>query len=112
MKILTPDELSIIPLPCSQDETSRCEIVQNGQRTGRVVEGAVLEAAVEWRGHTVVMLTEGVPYEDALRVCLFSPEMNLLDRGFLGGIYSTGRLSKLRLAEPNKIHFCFIGGVE
>ena len=88
------------------------EILLNGAATGKTLSGAVLEAALEWQGRYLVFTTDDIPQEEMLGIHYLDEHLGTVDECTLGGIYSTGTFSALRLIEPNRVAFRFIGGVE
>ncbi|MYN17030.1 hypothetical protein GTP81_09720 [Rugamonas sp. FT107W] len=86
------------------------ELLLDANPTGLIVTGAVLEAAVEWRGYRIVFLTDDIPFEDMLRIYMFDANMALVDSAVLGAMYSTGTFSELSLQPPNALTFRFFGG--
>ena len=86
------------------------EIVLNGTPTGRRIEGATLEAAVEWNSSYLLFVTDDVPHEEMLRIVLLDRELDVLDTALIGGPYSTGSFSALELHAPDTVKFRFIGG--
>ena len=86
------------------------EIVLNGVPTGRHLEGATLEAAVEWNSSYLLFITDDVPNEEMLRIVLLDRELRVLDTAMIGSPYSTGSFSALELRKPNMVMFRFIGG--
>lgn len=86
------------------------EIALNGVPTGRRIEGATLEAAVEWSSAYLLFITDDVPYEEMLRIVLLDRNLDVLDSALIGGPYSTGSFSSLELRAPDTVRFRFIGG--
>ncbi|MBB3224149.1 hypothetical protein [Pseudoduganella umbonata] len=82
----------------------------DGKPTGLIVTGAVLEAAVEWKGCRIAFFTDDIRFEDMLRIYMFSADMILADAAVLGAMYSTGSFSDLSLQPPNALTFRFFGG--
>ncbi|MBP1205317.1 hypothetical protein JOD97_003359 [Duganella sp. 1411] len=109
MKLFSIDDLSIRPQPQPVDQLPRSELILYGETTGKIVEGAVLEAAICWRGHFLIFLTDDIINEDTLRIYLLDPKLDMVDAARLGGMYSTGAFSALQLVEPNLIRFEFFG---
>jgi hypothetical protein len=109
MKLFSIDDLSIRPQPQPADQLPRSELILYGETTGKIVEGAVLEAAICWRGHFLIFLTDDIINEDTLRIYLLDPKLDMVDAARLGGMYSTGAFSALQLVEPNLIRFEFFG---
>ncbi|USX25321.1 hypothetical protein NHH73_22355 [Oxalobacteraceae bacterium OTU3CINTB1] len=108
MKLFSTDDLSIRPRQTA-DDLPRCELILYGETTGKIVEGAVLEAAVCWKGHFLIFLTDDIIHEDTLRIYLLDPQLDIVDAARLGAMYSTGAFTALELVEPNIIHFDFFG---
>lgn len=109
MKLFSINDLSIRPQQQTADELPRSELILYGETTGKIVEGAVLEAAICWRGHFLVFLTDDIINEDTLRIYLLDPKLDIVDAARLGAMYSTGAFSALQLVEPNIIRFEFFG---
>ncbi|KQV85920.1 hypothetical protein ASD15_30335 [Massilia sp. Root351] len=87
------------------------ELLLDGKPAGLIVDGAVLEAAVEWRGCRIAFFTDDIPFEDMLRIYMFDADMTLVDAAVLGGMYATGTFAELNLQPPNTLTFRFIGGI-
>lgn len=112
MNLLPPPQFDIqLTTPLADDGMPRSEILLSGAPTGKVVKGAVLEAAIRWSDLVLAFLTDDIPQEDTLRIYLFDSSLNLIDSATLGAMYSTGAFSRLELVRPDTVHFCFIGGV-
>ena len=109
MKLFSINDLSIRPQQQTADELPRSELILYGETTGKIVEGAVLEAAICWRGHFLIFLTDDIINEDTLRIYLLDPKLDIVDAARLGAMYSTGAFSALQLVEPNIIRFEFFG---
>lgn len=109
MKLFPIDDLSIRPQPQPVDELPRSELILYGETTGKIIEGAVLEAAICWRGHFLIFLTDDIINEDTLRIYLLDPKLDMVDAARLGAMYSTGAFSSLQLVEPNILRFEFFG---
>lgn len=43
------------------------EIIIDGKPTGKIVGGAVLEAALEWNEFVLLLFTDDIPHEETLR---------------------------------------------
>lgn len=112
MKLLTPSELSLrLTSSWSEHSLPRSEIVAGGRPTGQVVTGEVLEASVQWKDCWVLFVTDGIPFEDSLRIYLFDAGWHSVDSASLGGMYTTGAFSGPELLPPNAMRFRFIGGI-
>lgn len=111
MRIIHHLSMARLPGHAKNDEP-RSALLLNGQPTGRVLPGAVLEAAVEWQGQYLLFITDDVPYEEALRIVLIDAELNVVDSAELGGAYTTGSFSDLSLIPPDTVRFRFIGATD
>lgn len=110
LRQLGRDALSVRRLNPTSDSTPPIsEIVLHGTPTGRRVSGAVLEAAVAADKNYAVFMTDDTPFEDVLTIEYLDENLDLIDRLRLGWIYSTGAFSDLKLQEPNRICFEFMG---
>ena len=92
-------------------ELASSELLLAGSPTGLTVTGEVLEAAVVWQGYHIAFFTDGIPFEDMLRIYMFDANMTLIDAAVLGAMYSTGAFTDLRLQPPNALTFRFFGGI-
>ena len=112
MKLLTPSEVSLrLKSSWSENALPCSEIVAGGERTGQAITGEVLEASVQWKDCCLLFVTDGIPFEDSLRIYLFDAHWKLLDSAQLGAMYATGAFSDLALAPPNDVRFRFMGGI-
>jgi hypothetical protein len=93
----------------SGDESPQSEIWRDGQPMHQQVPGAILEACVQWHDKTLLLVTDDVPYEEALRIILLDKDMKMLDVAELGAPYSTGAFKDLMLLPPDALSFRFIG---
>jgi hypothetical protein len=110
LRQLSRDDLNVRWLNPNSDSASPIsEIVLSGTPTGRTVSGAVLEAAVAADQNYVVFMTDDTPFEDVLTIEYLNENLDLIDRLRIGWIYSTGTFSDLRLQEPNRLCFGFMG---
>jgi hypothetical protein len=58
------------PSLCTDTELACSELLQAGKRTGIVVTGAVLEAAVEWKNYRIVFVTDDIPFFPIQAECI------------------------------------------
>ena len=113
MQLLAASHVGIRRIdPPADNAAPSCEITVNGQPAGRLVPGAVLEAAAQWQSFTLLFNTDDTPFEELLHIHLLDAQLNLLDSATIGGIYSTGSFSLLESAEPDTLRFRFIGGTD
>lgn len=107
------DEISLRRLPQQrEDQEPEAEILLSGRATGTTLNGAVLEAAVQWQGYYLLFITDDVPYEEALRIVLLDADLQPLDAALIGGMYTTGHFSGMCLRPPDEIGFRFIGDTD
>lgn len=107
---ITP-HLSLARLPPQTDgQAPRSGLLADGQPTGVILDGATLEAAVQWHDQHLLFITDDVPYEEALRIVLIDADLQTVDAAELGAAYSTGSFTELALLPPDTVSFRFIGG--
>jgi len=109
MTLIRDATLSLLPLAPNAQGIVRSEILLDGQSTGKLIEGAYLEAAFRWNGRLLLLATDNIPNEETLRIYLLDGELNMLDWARLGAMYSTGHLSALEAVQPDILRFRFIG---
>lgn len=85
------------------------EIFVDGEPTGKLIDGAILEATVGWGEYYLAFVTDDIPQEDTLRIYLFDSHLKLIDSATLGAMYSTGSFGHLELLSPNMLSFTFFG---
>lgn len=108
MRIAT--ELTTKPIDgMPEDQVPSSAVLLNGESSGKLVSGAVLEAAVRWEDFYLLFMTDDVPFEEVLSIQLLDSQLNRLDSASIGGLYSSGSFSSLELVEPNTVRFRFIG---
>lgn len=113
MQIVSPADLSVARIHSpGEDAPPQCEILRNGQATGCLVPGAVLEMAAQWQAFYLLFTTDDTPFEELLQIHLLDADLRLLDSATLGGIYATGSFSPLESAEPDTFRFRFIGDTD
>jgi hypothetical protein len=95
-----------------EDEIPVSQILRNGVPTGKRISGAALEAAVRWKSHYLLFMTDDVPFEEMLGIHLLDANLNSLDSALIGGPYSSGSFSSLKLSEPDTVCFHFIGDTD
>jgi hypothetical protein len=109
MTLIRNATLSLRPLAPTAQGIVRSEILLDGQSTGKLIEGAYLEAAFRWNGRLLLLASDDIPNEETLRIYLLDGELNVLDWARLGAMYSTGHLSALEAVQPDVLRFRFIG---
>jgi len=112
MKILGFANISLrLTTPCTETALAQSEILFNGENTGKVITGEVLEAAVEWQNHRILFVTDNIPFEDSLRIYLLDAQWQIVDSAVLRAMYATGAFSGPELRPPHILRFGFIGGI-
>jgi hypothetical protein len=112
MKLVrAPEYLLRSVTPPTSVSVPTSEIMIAGEPTGKIVEGAVLEAALKWREYLLLFLTDNIPFEDALSIYLLDANLNIVDSARMYHMYSTGTLSDLDLSLDDTVRFGFFGGI-
>ncbi|GJI98809.1 hypothetical protein RugamoR57_55270 [Duganella caerulea] len=112
MRLLSTSEFATrLATPYTDAALASSELLLDGEPSGLIVTGAVLEAAVEWQGCRIAFLTDDIPFEDMLRIYMFDANMTLMDAAVFGAMYSTGMFAELSLQPPNTLTFRFFGGI-
>lgn len=112
MRLLPATEFSArLASPYSDSALASSEVLLGGERTGVIVTGAVLEAALEWRDRRIAFFTDDIPFEDTLRIYMFDASMLVIDKASLGMMYSTGTFADLAVHQPDTLTFRFFGGI-
>jgi hypothetical protein len=104
--------VTLRPLPAAEDAGPMAELNVQGRPVPQPLAGAVLEAAFEWDGRTLLFLTDDVPHEDALQVHLLDERLQLLDSATLSSMYSTGSFALIGTEPPRSVRFRFFGGTD
>jgi hypothetical protein len=97
--------------PLTSDMAPTSEIIAGGVPTGKVVDGAIFEAALRWNEYVLLFLTDDVPFEDGLNIYLLDANLDIVDSAHMFFIYSTGIFSDLDLTQSDTVRFCFFGGI-
>ena len=108
------DEVSALLRVQGDDATSpRSELAIAGRPTGTIVTGEVFEAAValdpDRGGGYLAFLTEGVPFEEGLRIVLLDAAGRLLDQAGVGQAYTPAFFGELEIESPDSLRFRFLG---
>lgn len=110
MRLASEITVARIGSAVDDDDAPRCEIVVEGARTGKRIPGAVLEAALQCGERYLLFLTDDVPFEEALRIATLDRNFDVQDWATIGGPYTSGSFSDLRIEPPDSATFRFIGG--
>jgi hypothetical protein len=105
-------EISLRPLAAGSDDEPRSEVVIDSRPTGSIVSGCVLEAAVDCAAGWLLFVTSDTPYEEMLTIHLLDRGGRPLDSAHVGGPYTTGAFTSLRLDPPSTVHFRFIDNAD
>lgn len=113
MRLLPPSEFSLRLLgsPFSE-EMPQSEVVSNGQPTGKIVNGAVLETAIRWNDLVLAFVTDNITNQEAMHIYLFDAGYQVIDSAWLGSIYASGVFSLVDVCPPNAIRFRFLGDMD
>ena len=106
-----PDYSIRVVTSSTQDTAPTSEIMIGGVPTGKVVPGAVFEAALRWNEYVLLFLTDDVPFEDTLNLYLLDENLDIVDLARMYFMYATGIFSDLDLTQPDTVRFCFFGGI-
>ena len=110
LKLLPSSQFSLkLVRPLTDQTMPQSEIVVQGESTAKLIDGAVLEAAIEWYDYCLAFITDDIPNEDTLRIYLFDSSLDVVDSATLGAMYSTGSFGHLELLPPNVVRFEFFG---
>ncbi|WP_241659892.1 hypothetical protein [Enterobacter cloacae] len=88
---------------------AQCDVMLNGESTGILVPGHILEAAVQVNDQRYILfLTDDVIFEESLTIALIDVHDGLKEIVRLGNEYSTGSFADLQITEDS-VNFRFIG---
>jgi hypothetical protein len=108
MKLLPAPEYAIrVIVPSTSETAPESEIMIDAVPAGKIIGGAVLEAALKWNDYVLLFLTDDVPFEEGLNIYLLDAKLNVLDSAQIGWMYSTGIFSNLDLTASNIVRFRF-----
>jgi len=112
MKLIhAPDHAIRLVTPPKSDTVPLSELVIADQRTGKILGGAVFEAALAWNDVVLLFLTDDIKFEDTLNIYLLDKDLNIADSARLYFAYSTGIFSHLDLTQPDTVRFRFFDGL-
>lgn len=113
MRVLPTSEFSLhlYASPFS-DEMPRCEVISDGQPTGVIIDGAVLETAIGWNNYVLAFVTDNIISQEALHIYLFDADHQVVDSAWLGSIYASGVFSMVEVCPPNTVRFRFLGNMD
>jgi len=98
--------LTLLPFR-SADGAARSQLVVNGSATGLVVPGCCLEAQLAVGDRRLMFITNDIPFEERLEVCLVDAMPALVDRLALSWPYATGRFADLTVRSAREVAFSF-----
>ncbi|WP_256124923.1 hypothetical protein [Cronobacter malonaticus] len=104
------NSLSLVKVQGATDlSQARSEVIRDGNNTGIIVPGEILEAAVLINEQRYVLfLTDDVIFEESLTIALFDLREGIKEIVWLGNEYATGYFEALAVT-ANSINFRFIG---
>lgn len=85
----------------------KSKISINGISFKPVINGATLEACIEFNDTYLVFTTDDCPFEEGLNIYLLSQQYGIIDTAMAGVAYHTGQFKLLRIIEPNVVQFEF-----
>lgn len=110
MKLIHAPGYSIRVITSStSDEVPLCEVIVAGKGTGKILQGAVFEAALKWNDYVLLFVTNDVFFEDTLNIYLLDQALNVVDYARMYYIYATGIFSDVDLDEIDTVQFTFLG---
>ena len=112
MNLIPADHYALrIIAPSTSEQVPSSELMIFGRPTGKILDGAVLEAALVWGDLLLLCMTDDVSYEEGLRIVLLDRDLNTLDSALIVAMYSTGVFSDLDLTEADTVRFRFFRGL-
>ena len=104
------ERFSVEPQPYVNDTTpATVRVVLDGQPSGCIVGGEELEAAIEWEDKFLLVLNDGVFWEEGLNIHLLGADLQVLDSISMAWAYTPGIFTRLSLQAPDTIEFSFPG---
>lgn len=97
--------------PSTSGITPTSEIIARGVPTGKIVDGAIFEAALRWNEYLLLFLTDDAPFEDGLNIYLLDMRLDIVDSAQMCFMYSTGIFSDLDLTLTDTVRFRFFGEI-
>ena len=95
--------------PATTSRPAAHEVVIDGRATGFTVPAQCIEAAIGVdESRLLLLLTDDVPFEEALLIVLIDLQQGVKEILTLGGAYTTGRFEDLTLF-AQAVEFSFIG---
>jgi len=111
LAIQAVSRFSVRPAPdVDQERTS--SLLRDGQPTGTVVPGCVLEAQYEIGSRALLFVTHDIPYEETLEILLLDAAGGIVDRASLSRSYVTGSFVAGEIIDDTSVTFRFFGGPE
>jgi hypothetical protein len=101
------DHITVRPDRIDRDGVPFCEILNNGTPTGRIITGAVLEAALVTDKFYILFLTDDVPFEESLTIHMVRHDFEHMDTAALIRPYGSGALEGLSVADEHNATFLF-----
>lgn len=88
---------------------ARSEVLIDGNSTGIIIPGKVLEAAIKVDAHRYLLfVTDDVIFEEMLTILLLDLSQGVVEKLTIGGAYTSGRFEDLKVS-PHSASFSFIG---
>lgn len=108
--VMQDDAIAIMRSADGLDGDPRSRLVLHGRETDLDLPGAVLEASLRFGDEFLLFLTDDVPFEEGLHICLIDASGGLLDRVDLLAMYATGTLRDMQPLADGRVNFRFFDG--
>ncbi|EBS7635453.1 hypothetical protein CDR68_17095 [Salmonella enterica] len=109
MKLVNLFSLMAIDNVADTPEQCHSVLLINGNDTGVIIYGAVLEASVQVdTARYLLFLTDGLLFENGLTICLFDALEGVLDEVRLVAAYTDGYFENLKISSDS-VSFDFFG---
>jgi len=88
---------------------ARSEVLIDGNSTGIIIPGKVLEAAIKIESRRYLLfVTDEVIFEEMLIILVLDSSQGMIEKLTIGGAYSSGHFEDLTVS-PRSVSFRFIG---
>jgi hypothetical protein len=93
----------------TNEQSPLVQLRLHGRDAGPPIDGATIERAFRLDdGRYLILLTDDVPYEEALRVYLLDQDGTVLDGIVLGSAYVTGSVQDVTIENDVTLAFSFV----
>jgi hypothetical protein len=95
--------------PSAGDKPPTCQLFYKGHDTGTRLPGALLEASFRVGDEWLLFLTDDIPFEESLEICLLDSKFQVADRATLAAPYAAGNFADLKVLSNHRLQFRFLG---